>query len=411
MPRWLRSRKGYVIALQWLLVGVVTVWGLYRGGWRASPHIFWSLIGLCVMVILALMRMPLSTFYRPAYWTYLFMADTVFIGAAVYCLAGFETDVYLPYFMIILVAALSASVTRSVLIAVAVSGVYTVLMWRHGGESSVLEPSFLIRLPFFIIVAVFTGYMAQGARLHEEAVHASRILTDQVRSLQQLAAGIAHEVRNPLTVISNSLQVLIGRLDGRGDDADAAREALEQVKRVERIVQATLDFARPTAVRTVWLDLNEAVESSLSHTLAGSRSRDVNVVRRLGNPPPFVWADEVLLGQIFGNIVRNAVEAMPRGGDLVLETGIRHVRGREHAFVVIRDGGDGIPPHQVARLFQPFYTTKRQGTGLGLCLARKYAHAHGGELTVKAAPGKGTEARIELPVLGLTPERRKVPAG
>jgi signal transduction histidine kinase len=93
---------------------------------------------------------------------------------------------------------------------------------------------------------------------------------------------------------------------------------------------------------------------------------------------------------------------MPEGGRLEVETGLETVRGTEHVSVRIADTGSGIPPHQLERLFQPFYTTKEGGTGLGLGLARKYLRAHGGDLAVSSLPGRGTEVRIHLPVTGPT---------
>jgi signal transduction histidine kinase len=399
--RWQwRSRKGYVVALQWLLIGVVAVWGAVSGAWRVSPTVFWALIALASLVTLRLMRTPLPDFYRPAQWTYLFVTDTVFLGAAIYCMAGFDVDLYLPYFLILLVAALSTSIVRSVLAAVGVSIIYTVLMWREGGGVSVLEASFMIRLPFFFVVAIFTSYLAQGTRLHEESMQASRILVDQVRSLQQLAAGIAHEIRNPLTAMSNSLQMLVGSLPDRQEARELAEDALGQVKRMERIIQETLDLARPPNLKTVWLDINSALERAVSDVMLGVPKGLIEIKGDFTAQPCYAWADELLLVQMFSNVIRNAVEAMPRGGTVSLATRVEPLRGREQVVIRIRDTGGGIPPHQVARLFHPFFTTKSKGTGLGLSLARKYAHAHGGEIGLEINQGEGTTVRMELPVSG-----------
>src|SRR5438105_1685411 len=109
MREWVRSRKGIVLAMQWLLVVVVAVWGGTTGAWRTEPVVFWSLGGLFMLGYLGLMRLPAPYFYQPTHWMHLFVADTVFVGAAIYCMRGFDSELYLPYFMIILTAALTRS--------------------------------------------------------------------------------------------------------------------------------------------------------------------------------------------------------------------------------------------------------------------------------------------------------------
>jgi len=271
----------------------------------------------------------------------------------------------------------------------------------EGGHRELLDTGFLIRLPFFIVIALFTGYLANGARGQREAQVSARMLEDQVASLQRLAAGVAHEVRNPLTAISNNLQVLMSRMPEGVPERTIAREALDQVGRMTRIVQETLDFAKPTALKPAWTEVGEVLDRAIRDTLAATRASERVKVSRLAAPrTASCWADAHVLEQAFGNLLRNAVEAMPDGGRLDVETGLEVVRGVERISVRIVDTGSGIPPHQLDRLFQPFYTTKEGGTGLGLGLARKYLRAHGGDLVVVSTPGRGTEVRVHLPVSG-----------
>ena len=414
----LRSRKGYVVALQWLLVGVVVIWGTITGAWRASPTVFWTLVALSAVGNAALMRMPLPYFYQPTHWMHLFIADTVFVGAAIYCMVRFDPELYLPYFLIVLIAALTRSFARALVVAVGVSVVYVFLdftLWREASGMTKLDSAYLIRLPFFFIIALFTSYLANAARLQQEAQQSSRILAEQVRSLQQLAAGIAHEVRNPLTAISNSLQTIIRRLPPDGQEREIAGEALEQVGRLSRIVQETLEFARPPSLKAGWLDLNALLARSVQESMAlvpassptgtpaspsgtPAPAGSISVRMRVGPQALMIRGDGLLLQQAIMNLLRNALEAMPEGGDLDLATEARTVRGQEEIMVRIADSGPGFLPHQMDRLFQPFYTTKPAGTGLGLCLARKYVRAHGGDIAVGSRPGKGTEVRIMLPV-------------
>jgi signal transduction histidine kinase len=230
-----------------------------------------------------------------------------------------------------------------------------------------------------------------------------------VHELQQLAAGIAHEVRNPLTAISNDLQAIQARLPAEGTERGLVRDALEQVSRVTRIVQETLDLARPAIVTTGWLDANALVERALADLLRSPGADRLEIRRRLAPRPLQLWGDARLLELALVNILRNAFEAMPEGGVVEVETTPGFSGGRDVACVRISDNGPGVPSHQMARLYQPFYTTKAHGTGLGLSLARKYVIAHGGDIQVTspsirpaAGPARGTEIRIVLPVEGAT---------
>jgi len=406
----MRSRKGYVVVLQWLLVGVVAVWGGITEAWRASPLVFWALAVLMALVNIALMRLPLPYFYQPAHWMQLFIVDTLYVGTAIYYVRGFETDLYLAYFLILLTAAISRSMARGVLVAVGVSAVYMFLIWQGSDKHRILDRAFLIRAPFFFVVALFTSYLAHGARMQAEAMENSRTLSEQVLSLQQLAGGIAHEMRNQLTALSNNLQTLERKMKKSGVERVHVQDALEQVKRLTRIVQETTELARPATVHAGWIDINSVVDRAIGEVSAILDSRGAEVRKRYAPHPLVVWGDEVLLGQIFTNILRNAAESFSEGGMVTVSTSVEITRGSERVAVRISDTGSGIPPHQMERLYQPFYTTKAEGTGLGLSLARKYARAHGGELLVKSQPGNGTQVVIALPVTGPASAVREIKA-
>jgi len=400
MRSLVRSRKGIIVVLQWLMVIVLAVVGTTTEAGRASPIFFWGLIALAALGNIAIMRQPVPTFYQPAQWTQLFIADTMVVGTAIYFIRGFDIDIYLPYFLIILTAAFTRSMARGVGVALAISAVYLFLVWRAGGKGNLLSVEILIRIPLFFVMALFTSYLAHGARLQQEAEEKSRILSDQVSSLQQLAAGIAHEVRNPLTALNNTLQALERKIP-REDQANAlVEDSLEQVRKVTRIVQETLDMARPPALQLNWLSINMVLERAVRTAMAAVPEGKISVERRLSLQPLMVRGDESVIEQALLNLLRNSIEAMPGGGRLTLETMARLVRGREEVGVGISDNGPGISAHIAERLFQPFYTTKEKGTGLGLVLARKFVRAHGGELEMFAAKGGGTEAFISLPVAG-----------
>ena len=400
MRSLVRSRKGIIVVLQWLLVIVLAVVGTTTEAGRASPLFFWGLIILAALGNIAIMRQPVPSFYQPTQWAQLFIADTVVVGTAIYFIRGFDVDIYLPYFLIILTAAFTRSIARGVLVALAISAAYLFLVWRSGGKGSLLSVEMLIRVPLFFVIALFTSYLAHGARLQQEAEAESRVLADQVSLLQQLAAGIAHEVRNPLTALNNTLQALERKIPGDDPAKALVEDSLTQVHKVTRIVQETLDMARPPALQLDWLSVNIVLERAVRMALAAVPEGRISVVRRMSPQPLMVRGDESVIEQAFLNLLRNSLEAMPGGGKLSLETMARLVRGREEVGVAISDNGPGIPAHIAERLFQPFYTTKEHGTGLGLVLSRKFVRAHGGDLEMYEAKGGGTEAFVSLPVAG-----------
>lgn len=400
MREWVRSRKGILVVLQWLLVLVVSVVGATTEAGRSAPLLFWGLVSLAALGNVALMRLPVPYFYRPPQWMQLFVIDTLFVGTAIYFVRGFDTDYYLPYFLILLTAAISRSLTRGILLAVGITAAYLFLTWRGSEPGALLDTNLLLRIPLFFIVALFTSYLAHGARLQDESREEARALGDEVRSLQQLAAGIAHEVRNPLTAVSNTLQALAGKLPESDPARGLVEDSLGQVGKVTRIVQETLDVARPAHLQLNWMEVNAVLERAVKSVLRGVPEGAIRVERALSPQPLVARIDETVLEQSLSNLLRNSVEAMGGAGAIRLETRARLMRGREEVVVSISDSGPGIPAHILERLFQPFYTTKEDGTGLGLVLTRKFARAHGGELEVSGGAGGGTTVRLTLPVAG-----------
>jgi two-component system sensor histidine kinase HydH len=217
---------------------------------------------------------------------------------------------------------------------------------------------------------------------------------EALAAVGEMAAGLAHEVRNPLGAIHGAAQVL-----ATGADASQTREMLEVIQeetgRLGRVVGDFLDYARPWSPRRQPVDVAELARGVLrAAEVAGMQLRaDLRVrdgaARALGDPDQ--------LQRAFTNVVRNAAEATGPGGLLRVEVG-RDDAGR--VTVRFEDNGPGIPPEQVARLFQPFHTTKPGGTGLGLALVHRVVEAHGGTLGVDGRPGLGAVFTIALPPAG-----------
>jgi len=221
--------------------------------------------------------------------------------------------------------------------------------------------------------------------------------TDRLRAVGEMAAGIAHEIRNPLASIAGSTELLAdsAQLDETGQRL--LRIITNESDRLNHIIEQFLAYAREREPEMAPHNIRAIVEEIV--TLFSNDARAAHVTRielHAPDEPLFVMADQEQLRQVVFNLLRNATEAMPQGGkiDITIETAGRDA---DELCVRVRDTGCGIPPEALDQIFEPFYSTKRRGTGIGLALAEKIVHAHRGTITVASTPGAGTEFTITLP--------------
>jgi signal transduction histidine kinase len=217
---------------------------------------------------------------------------------------------------------------------------------------------------------------------------------ERLSSLGRLSTVVAHEIRNPLMIIKTSLRTL-RREDARPEQAQsAAKDIDEEVTRLNRIVTEVLDFARPIKFDLAPADLNGLAKDAVR--AAGAEEGNVRIRLELDPGIPKVTTDAERLRQALVNILGNAVHAVAgRQADIRLRT--RRVDAGRVA-IVVTDNGSGIAPEDLPRLFDPYFTTRRTGTGIGLAISRNIIEGLGGRIVVASEPDRGTEVRIELPV-------------
>jgi PAS domain S-box-containing protein len=219
-------------------------------------------------------------------------------------------------------------------------------------------------------------------------------------SLGELAAGVAHEIRNPLTGIGVVLDILRRRKELSPGDLELAQEATAEIDRLERIVAGLLDFARPKDFNFEVAAINDVVESMLFLIKKQCRNQNLLFNVRYGENIPAVRMDQEKIRQALLNVVINAIQAMPGGGNLTIETACRN--GGDSAWnsvvVTISDTGPGIPEADRDRIFDPFFTTHSDGTGLGLSITHSVIKEHNGKITVESDECGGTTFIISLPV-------------
>jgi signal transduction histidine kinase len=215
-------------------------------------------------------------------------------------------------------------------------------------------------------------------------------LRERLTALGEMSAGIAHELRNPMAVISGYLNLLSKKTDPSSQAV--IRDITREINGMNRIIGDMLTFARPAALNRVSVNLREMLEACLGNALQAS-GRACPVETRLNVGEIRVTVDEVLMRQAFTNLFQNATDAMPRGGTLTVdaETGPRLLTVR------VGDTGTGIPRDALKKIFLPFFTTKDTGVGLGLALVHKIILSHGGRIEVESTEGKGSVFTVQLP--------------
>jgi two-component system sensor histidine kinase HydH len=220
----------------------------------------------------------------------------------------------------------------------------------------------------------------------------------QFASLGEAAAVIAHEIRNPLGIIKTSSQVVRTKAGLRAPEDRLIGFILEEVARIDRLVQEILDYVRPKETHRKLLDpLRDVIDRVSAVTAPELHRHGITcvVLGRADNAP--VWADADQLYQALLNLILNAVDAMPDGGRLTIHL----IRDGDTLEVHVEDDGTGIDGDVKARIFDPFYTTKAKGTGLGLAKTKAIIEDHGGTISCGCAPGRGARFTIRLPVATL----------
>jgi signal transduction histidine kinase len=223
---------------------------------------------------------------------------------------------------------------------------------------------------------------------------------DRLAILGQLAAGAAHEIRNPLTAIRSSIQYLSKGMRDPGK-LEMVSELMEEVDRINKIVQGLLSFAKPSELEFARIDVAQLLQQTLvllQNTLAREQV-GVSFDIRLKNT--VVTADASQLKQVFLNIILNAVEAMDNCATKQLTLGMESGRSLDYQsrylLITIADSGKGVAKSDLENIFNPFYTTKKDGTGLGLPISYGIINRHHGEMEVQSTPGHGTSVVIKLP--------------
>lgn len=230
-----------------------------------------------------------------------------------------------------------------------------------------------------------------------EAAQDQLVQSEKLTSLGKLAAGIAHEINNPLTSILLNSHLIAEKLQESNGFKEKLGLIIEETTRCSRIVKGLLEFARQTPPEKKLVDINDVIEKTLLLFESQVLVHNVTVKQNLNKDLPHIMIDDNKIKQVFTNLILNALDAMPTGGTLSMSSRISS--DKRYIQIIIQDTGCGIPKEHIGKIFDPFFTTKRmKGTGLGLSVSYGILQQHNGSIDVQSEVGKGTIMIINLPI-------------
>ena len=252
--------------------------------------------------------------------------------------------------------------------------------------------------------AVILRDITESRKSTEETIH-----TERLNALTLLAAGVAHELGNPLNSLHIHLQLMERRLrkvpdSQRKELTKIVDVAKEEIARLDAIIRQFLGAIRPTQLDCRMENLNQLVQESIRFLEAEIADRNIIVESELRSDIPLLELDRTQMKQVFFNVIKNAFQAMKSGGVLRVRTDVDD----RFASVTFTDSGGGIPEEEMSKIFEPYFTTKAGGSGLGLLIVRRIIREHGGEMELLNSPGTGLSLTMKLP---LTSQRVRMLAG
>lgn len=219
--------------------------------------------------------------------------------------------------------------------------------------------------------------------------------TEKLKAVATFAAGMAHEVKNPLSSIKTFAEYLPQKYDDPDFREKFARIVGQEVGKINELVQQLLDFAKPREPQKQPVRASRLIDETVEFLQGSLVNKHVTIVRAYSKQDE-VWVDPGQMKQVFLNLLMNSVQAMERPGCITIST----VAENGHLEVAVADTGRGIPKGDLPRVFDPFYTTKPDGTGLGLSVVHSIIQEHGGRVIIDSGIGRGTTVRIQLPSYG-----------
>jgi signal transduction histidine kinase len=332
---------------------------------------------------------------------------------------GISSSFYLLLFLPVISAATSFGLLGTAISTLAACGMYLSFLLFLGPDQEIGDPGELIlRVLFLPVVGFLTNQLAEAIRnearksqaaaeklaeanRHLEEAEAQVRRTDRLAALGQLTAGLAHELRNPLGTLKTSAELLERKVAAENDIArEMAGYIKQEVDRMNSLITRFLDFARPRNLRLEEADLHAMLDRAIAlfdREKSGAAAA-ATVYKNYSPDVPPVRIESELMEHVFTNLLANAAQASPSGAVVTLKTRLAQTAEGRKAEIAVIDRGSGIDPKHLENIFNPFFSTKAEGVGLGLAIVSKIVDDHGGQIMVESTLGEGSVFRVYLPV-------------
>ncbi len=416
--------RAILLWIRWLFFLVLSFLFLYTYTGDIRPGQIALKVGLLAFYAISnavLMWATRSNFSLERWNIPIFLTDTILVSLALYFATGPDTDLYVMCFLIIYLSTLGRRVRQALPVTFVVCLVYGLLLFHKNPSVNLLDPQLLLRFPFFLVLALFTSYLAEQSDFSRQRIEhlqgvqtalagelqkamvdlrdkqSALVQAEKMTAMGHMAGALAHEIRNPLSVVVGYVNDL---LEGRPAE-DILVRPLEAIRRSAQrcldLMENLLRFSRrPKEYET--FKLKDALQETI--TLVRMSAKMTQVQCNLdARADPVMSARRSEIQQVFINLMSNALDAMPKGGTLTIVLEEDDAAGGRWIKVSIQDTGEGIPPEVRKRIFEPFFTTKEpgKGTGLGLSIVRDIVGSYQGVLEVQSEVHQGTTFIVRLP--------------
>ncbi len=398
MITFLNNPKKTLVVLRWLSILMIMVLLGYSNFFvtgKNVPQIF-SVIIVLILSNIAIMLLPKEKFVNKYLYTTIFVVDVALVSLSIYLTHGFQSDLYLVYFIIIFMASSGQDIKFAIPMAIIASVVYAVLLVSKLNVSLWSNPLIIIRIPFLFIMSLIFLYYAQEER---RRVNEQMERMEKLSMVGEMVAGIVHELNTPLTTVVGFAEVIDSAKDLDEKELIIGKISNE-AKRAKTIISSIIKFMYEGKPERTDVNVNEIIDTCLLIIKDPLLYDKVQVEKVLVQELPKVYVDSGQIQQVILNILNNAKQAMKTNDENNRKITIFTELAGNHIKIKIHNNGPAISSEVLTKVFEPFYTTKKrgEGTGLGLTISYRIMKQNDGNIYVKSSKGQGVSFYIELPV-------------
>jgi len=423
--RFETTDRAALLWIRWLFFLVLSFLALYTYSDQTTSTDIWIKAGLLIFYAVsnALLMWATRREFKLEDWSRpVFVADVVLVSASLYYSAGPDTDLYILCFIIIYMSTLGRRVRDAVPFTLIASLLYGLFLYHQNPNVNFLEPRLLLRLPFFLVLSLFTSYLSEQADLHERRIakmkdvqsalagelqramvdlrdkQSALVQAEKMTAMGHMAGALAHEIRNPLSVIVGYVNDLLENRPLEDPLVRPLAAIKRSAERCHELMDNLLRFSRQPKEAEVF-KIKDALQEAITLVRMSAKMTQVQCALDV-RADPVMSARRSEFQQIFINLMSNALDAMPGGGTLTVTLEEEHSSHKRWAKVSVKDTGEGIAPDVRRRIFEPFFTTKApgKGTGLGLSIVRDIVGNYQGVLEVESELHQGTTFVVRLPL-------------